>query len=159
MFILQARRTQIVESLPSTTPLRLQCMDYKKEAGKRLRSAREQKGLTLAELSKRVGGLLSPSRLSNYEQGTRMIGTNEALALHSILGVQPSHLLCVDIEGDEMTPQELELLRNYRALPERDRCDYSRRIEVLAMAYREPVPDERLSPSVRAGKPRRNSIK
>jgi hypothetical protein len=51
----------------------------------------------------------------------------------------------------DMTPQERDLMRNFRALPEKDRNEYSRRIEVLAMAYREPVPDERLSDIVRRG--------
>lgn len=132
-------------------------MNYKKEAGRRLKAAREDKGWTLGELSKRLGNILSPSRLSNYEQGTRMIGVREALALHSVLGVQPSHLLCVDIEEGEMTPQEMELLRNFRALPEKDRADYARRIGVLALAYREPVPDEKLPAAVRRGSPLRRS--
>ena len=72
------------------------------------------------------------------------MGPEEALVLAKPLGVSPAYLLCVDVEGD-MTQQEEELLRNFRALPERDRGEYSRRIEVLALAYREPVPDERLS--------------
>lgn len=104
--------------------------DYKKEAGRRLREARNNLNLTLEELSARVGKLLSPSRLSNYEQGIRMIGVKEAL------------------------------LRNFRALPEKDRNAYARRIEVLALAYREPVPDERLSPEVRKGvRQRTKSVK
>lgn len=134
-------------------------MNYKKESGRRLKAAREDKRLTLAELSARLGGLLSPSRLGNYEQGTRTIGVQEALALGGVLGVQPAFLLCVDVGEAEMTQQEIELLRNYRALPERDRAEYSRRIEVLAMAYKEPVPDERLSTMVRKGAPRRAAQK
>ena len=126
-------------------------MNYKKESGKRLRAARVAKGFTLDELSKKMGGLLSPSRLSNYEQGLRQLGTQEALALYGVLGVQPSHLLCVDIEEGDMTAQEIELLKDYRALPERDRNEYSRRIQVLALAYKEPVPDERLSETTRRG--------
>ena len=126
-------------------------MDYKREAGRRLKRAREDMGWTLKELSSKLGNILSESRLSNYEQGIRMIRVEEALALYRVLGVQPSYLLCVDVEDEEMTPQEITLLRNYRALPEKDRNDYSRRIEVLALAYREPVPDERLSPTVRKG--------
>lgn len=126
-------------------------MNYKKESGRRLKDARQNKGWTLEELSRRTGGVLSTSRLGNYEQGTRMLGVKEALALGPILGVQPSHLLCVDGDEGEMTQQEIRLLRNFRALPEKDRNDYDRRIEVLAMAYREPVPDEKLSPDVRKG--------
>jgi len=120
-------------------------MNYKKAAGLRLKAARKAKGLTLVELSARVGGILSPSRLSNYEQGIRTLGIDEALALRTVLGVSPAHLLCVDTEEGDMTPQEVELLQNFRALPERDRNDYSRRIGVLALAYKEPVPDEKLS--------------
>lgn len=135
-------------------------MDYKKESGRRLKAARQDKKLTLEELSKKLGGFLKPSRLSNYEQGTRMMGVPESLALSSVLGVEASYLLCADAGDDgEMTPQEIALLRNFRALPERDRNDYSRRIEVLAMAYKEPVPDEKLSPAVRRGAPRRTAQK
>lgn len=128
-------------------------MNYKVKAGKRLKKAREDKNLSLQGLSQHLGGLLSASRISNYEQGTRMLGIKEALALAKVLGVNASYLLCVDgsdAEGD-MTTQEIELLRNFRALPENERGAYSRRIEVLAMAYREPVPDEKLSPEVRKG--------
>jgi transcriptional regulator with XRE-family HTH domain len=154
---MQAVFTQQVEGRTVVVPLRFAGMNYKKESGRRLKAAREDKRLTLGELSKRLGGLLSPSRLSNYEQGTRMIGVRESLALASVLGVQASYLLCVDVEGGEMTPQENDLLRNFRALPERDRNEYSRRIEVLALAYREPVPDERLSSVVRKGTGKRRN--
>ena len=129
-------------------------MDTKREAGRRLREARTAKGLTLEELSSKVGGLLSASRISNYEQGLRQIGIKEALALYRHLGVEPAYLLCVDVEEGDMTAQEKELLRNFRALPEKDRNDYARRIESLSLIYREPVPDERLSPEVRRGAPK-----
>lgn len=131
-------------------------MDFKIESGLRLKGARENKHLTLAKLSKLLDGLLSPSRLSNYEQGIRGFTIREAKALGRVLGVDPAYLLCADTEDDEMTPQERDLMRNFRALPEKDRNEYSRRIEVLAMAYREPVPDERLSDIVRRG-PRKPS--
>jgi transcriptional regulator with XRE-family HTH domain len=129
-------------------------MNYKKEGGRRLRAARKAKNLTLAQLSVKVGGLLSPSRISNYEQGTRKLGPQEALALAPHLGVEPSHLLCVDVEEGDLTSQEQELLRNFRALPEKERNAYARRIEALSLVYREPVPDEKLSPEVRRGAPK-----
>lgn len=116
-----------------------------------MRAARLAKGLTLDQLSAKVGKLLSPSRLSNYEQGLRMIGVQETLALYEHLGVEPSHLLCVDVNEGDLTPQESELLRSFRALPEKDRNDYARRIAALSLVYREPVPDEKLSTEVRRG--------
>lgn len=84
-----------------------------------------------------------------------MLGIEEAILLYPVLGVSPAHLLCADeVEGD-MTAQEQELLRNFRALPERDRNDYARRIGVLALAYREPVPDEKLGGGWTAPAPRK----
>ena len=153
---MQALITQKVDQWLSRIPYPLG-MNYKKESGRRLKAARESMRWTLGELSRRIGGGLSASRLSNYEQGTRQLGVRESIALAPVLQVQPSYLLCVDVEEGEMTQQEIELLRNFRALPERDRNDYSRRIEVLALAYREPVPDERLSPEVRRGPTPRRS--
>lgn len=131
-------------------------MNYKKESGKRLKAARTSKGWTLEEMSRRVGGVLSTSRLGNYEQGLRMMGVRECLALARVLSVKPSHLLCLE-EDEDMTPQETNLLRNFRALPERERVEYARRIEVLAQVYREPVADERLSDVVRRGPKARRS--
>lgn len=155
----QAPRTQKVERLGFVGFLRCGPVNYKKESGRRLKEARRKKGWTLDELSKKTGGLLSTSRLGNYEQGTRMIGVRESLALGTVLGVEPSHLLCVDGGEGDMTQQEQELLRDFRALPERDRNEYSRRISVLAMAYKEPVADERLSPTVRRGAPKKTPAK
>jgi transcriptional regulator with XRE-family HTH domain len=140
-------RTQIVDGLDTHPLPTIRPMDYKKAAGKRLKAAREAKKLTLDALSGLTKGLLSKSRLGNYEQGTRMIGVEETLALASVLEVNPAYLLCVDVEDEEMTPQEKSLLRDFRALPENDRADYARRIGVLAMAYKEPVPDERVESS------------
>jgi transcriptional regulator with XRE-family HTH domain len=155
---MQAPITQKVDAVRQSLLYRA-VMNYKKESGERLKSARRDKKLTLPELSNRLGGLLSVSRLSNYEQGIRQLGIKEALALSRILGVNASYLLCVETVEDEMTAQENELLRNFRALPENERGAYARRIEVLALAYREPVPDEKLSPEVRNGVTRSKTVK
>lgn len=122
-------------------------VDIKKRIGERIRISRDAKRLTLKQLSRLTGGVLSESRISNYEQGIRQLKSKEALVLAVPLGVEPSYLLCVEGEEEgEMTAQESALLRNFRALPENERGAYARRIEVLALAYREPVPDERLGP-------------
>lgn len=86
--------------------------------------------------------MLSPSRISNYEQGLRLLKPREARILGKALDADPAYLMC--LEGDDMLPDEVELLRNYRALPEKERKAYSRRIGALALVYKEPVPDEKL---------------
>jgi transcriptional regulator with XRE-family HTH domain len=155
---MQAIFTQQVLPPRSGAPLPFRVMDYKKEAGRRLRASRSDKKLTLADLSKAVRGVLSPSRISNYEQGTRMLGVEEALALAPILGVQAAFLLCVDkTEEGDLTKQEEELLRNFRALPENERGSYARRIGVLALAYKEPVADEKLNQNWQAPKRKRSA--
>lgn len=120
-------------------------MNWAMEIGKRLRAARKAMGVSgipLQELSRLTDGVLSPSRISNYEQGIRLLKPQEARILGKALKVDPAYLMC--LEGGEMLPEETELLSNWRALPEKDRRDYSRRIAALALVYKEPVADERL---------------
>ena len=116
-------------------------MNYKVEIGKRIKAAREKKEWSLDRLAQETGGKLSKSRIGNYEQGTRMPGPQEANTLASALGVDAAHLMCLQTI---FTSKAIELMRNWEALPEKDRMEYFRRIEVLALAYREPVPDERM---------------
>lgn len=130
-------------------------VDVRKEQGRRLKNARSDLRLTLREVSEKTRGQISPSRLSNYEQGLRLLKQREAIALAPVLGVNAAWLLCV--EGTEMTAEELELLRNWRALPENERRQYARRIEVLALAYREPVADERVARTITTPRPRRRT--
>lgn len=122
-------------------------MNFKKETGARIRAARKaffkDREMTLDELSKLTSGVLSASRISNYEQGLRLPKPQDALILGKALGVAPSYLLCIDAE-DEMLPEEQDLLRNWRALPENERRAYGRRIQALALVYRDAVPDEKL---------------
>lgn len=124
--------------MPLTTLL---AVNYKDEIGRRIQEARKAKGLSLEELSRRTKPQLSKSRIGNYEQGTRMPGPEEANALGEALGMDAAFLMCL---SQNITKQESDLLRNWRALPENERNDYARRIGVLALAYREPVPDERM---------------
>jgi transcriptional regulator with XRE-family HTH domain len=118
-------------------------MNYKKEIGRRIRGGRNALELTLRELSAKTMGVLSASRISNYEQGLRMPSPKEALALGKALGLQASYILCLDGE-DEMTAEETMLLRDWRGLPENQRKEYARRIGALALAFREPVADEKV---------------
>ena len=118
-------------------------MDFPKEIGRRIKAARRSGGMTLHDLSRATNGVLSPSRISNYEQGLRLPGPQEALILAKALTTSAARLMCLDGEVG-MTEDEATVLRNWRALPEKDRNDYARRIEALAMVYREPVSDERI---------------
>ena len=76
----------------------------KTETGLRLRAARESSGLSLSSLSDELNNILSPSRISNYEQGTRQMSVDGAIALGKALGVAPSYLLGLD-EGINETSQ------------------------------------------------------
>lgn len=95
-------------------------MDLTKRIGQRLRAARHAQRLSLAELSSRTRSL-SKSRISNYEQGIRRMGIEEAQELAWALGnVTPAYLLCLDDLGP-FSDQELELIRHFRRTDERGR--------------------------------------
>ncbi len=135
-------------------------MKWKQEIGRRLQSARvaklrpDGKKWSLEDLSKATDGLLSKSRISNYEQGVREPGPREASILADVLGVSAAWLLCLE---DDMDKEETEFFRNWKALPENERRGFARRIAALALAYMEPLPDEKLqhipkTPKIKARK-------
>jgi transcriptional regulator with XRE-family HTH domain len=126
--------------------------DFAVRAGRRVRATREDRNWTQKKLSDETGGKLSPSRIANYEQGTRELGIQEAEILGKALHVQPGYLMGVTSLYNPLTPWEEELIRNLRALPENERSSYFRRIEALALAYRAPVADEALGPGWTAPK-------
>jgi transcriptional regulator with XRE-family HTH domain len=93
-------------------------MDLTKRIGQRLRAARQDQKLSLSELSARTESL-SKSRISNYEQGIRRMGLEEAHELAVALGtVTPTYLLCLD-DKDPLSGTERQLVDYFRQADER----------------------------------------
>jgi transcriptional regulator with XRE-family HTH domain len=91
-----------------------------KKIGARLRAARHAQGLSLAALAARTN-TLSKSRISNYEQGIRRMGIEEATELAEALGgITPSYLLCID-NAPSLTLEEERLVGRYRTTDQRGR--------------------------------------
>ncbi|MFD2112058.1 helix-turn-helix domain-containing protein [Thiorhodococcus fuscus] len=74
----------------------MQSPERTKLIGQRLRQVRNEQGLTLDQLSERTGGALLKARMSNYEQGIRRMGLEEAETLAKVLKVSPVWLLAID---------------------------------------------------------------
>ena len=82
--------------------------------GDRLRAARQAQGLSLAQLSERTGGLLTKSRISNYEQGIRRVSLEAAHTLAEALGsVTAAYLLCIE-DGNLLSDDEHRLVQSFR---------------------------------------------
>ena len=89
--------------------------------GQRLRAERKSLKLSLADLSERTG-TLSKSRISNYEQGIRRMGLEEARILADALGtVTPAYLLCLEDTRGSESPEEQSLIRYFRESDDRHR--------------------------------------
>ena len=69
-------------------------MDIREQIGNRITKSRKALGITIKELSSRVGSL-SAARISNWEQGTRSPGPIEAKLLASELHVSASYIVCL----------------------------------------------------------------
>lgn len=134
-------------------------MDFKLEAGRRIRAAREERGLKLRELAELTDNLVSISRLNNYEHGARMPGPQEAVLLGKALGKRPAFFLGVDDVQTHISPLEEKLVRNWRTLPENVRMAIYRDVELKAMQHRDPIHNgqvEKHFPKVAAAKRRKH---
>lgn len=95
-------------------------MTLNKKIGQRLRAARTAQKLSLSELAARTR-TLSKSRISNYEQGIRRMGLEEAVELAEALdGLTPTYLLCLD-DVSPLGVDERRLIERYRNTDERGR--------------------------------------
>jgi transcriptional regulator with XRE-family HTH domain len=93
-------------------------MELTKRIGMRLRAARKAQNLSLAALASRTSSL-SKSRISNYEQGLRRMGLEEAQALAAALGtVTAAYLLCLE-NVETISETESALLEHYRHADDR----------------------------------------
>lgn len=88
----------------------------KYEIGSRIRKYREQVGLSQKQLAQKIG--VSNSRVSNWEQGVNRPDADILAALCNELNVSPSLLLGVRLTADELSSQEWNVIKAYRAKPE-----------------------------------------
>jgi transcriptional regulator with XRE-family HTH domain len=118
---------------------------WKARVADRLRALRVRANLSQWDVDRETRGRITRSALGNYESGTRLPGIEEAQILGKLYDVPAFYILCLEEDTDVVLidPIERQLMRDFRALPERDRMDYVRRIGALAVAYRDPVPDEK----------------
>jgi len=96
-------------------------MTLTKQIGQRLRAARSAQKLSLSALAARTK-TLSKSRISNYEQGIRRMGIEEAQELAEALdGLTATYLLCLD-DSSPLSPEEWTLVEHYRSTDPRGRA-------------------------------------
>jgi transcriptional regulator with XRE-family HTH domain len=107
-------------------------MDTKTESGKRIKAAREGLGLTLKDVCERTNGVLTPTRLSNWEHGSRMISVDEAKRLAPILETTAGYLLTLEDEPGDRRLQTL--VTTYKMLDERGR-DTVHRVAEAQLPY------------------------
>lgn len=93
-------------------------MDTKTESGRRIRERRDALSLKQREVCELVPGL-TVTRLSNWEQGQRMISVDEAKRLAPVLKTSAGYLLT--LENDPGDQRLQALIDTYRMLDDRGR--------------------------------------
>lgn len=99
-------------------------MKTREEAGRRIKAAREALGMTLQDVCGKVPGL-TVSRLSNWEQGLRMISVEQAKRLGPVFKVSPEYILTLQDETGLEESKLLELFRNADARGKRELFRYA----------------------------------
>ncbi|MFP5310454.1 MAG: transcriptional regulator [Actinomycetes bacterium] len=82
-------------------------MDYQQALGDRLRSIRNQQGLTLQDVEQRSNGTWKAVVIGSYERGDRAISVSKLAALAAFYGVPVSELLPAGEGKGEREPAEL----------------------------------------------------
>ncbi|UIS24905.1 transcriptional repressor [Aeromonas phage pAEv1818] len=103
--------------------------------GERLKSLREKKNLSQAQLSK-LCGWSTASRVGNYELGVRNVGVDDAVILAKVLGTTPSELLFGD-QGDPsnwLTDKQKKVIDLFNQLPE---AEQERMIDLFQLRLKE----------------------
>lgn len=116
----------------------------KRALGRRIAELRNKQGMTQRDLAAQTQGKISPTRLSNYEQGTREPGLAEIVTLAQALRTTPGFLAGFTRLEQPLSNDELDTVRALRILPDNERHEYVRRIKALSMVYQNPVLDERI---------------
>lgn len=88
-------------------------MEPQERLGQRIRSAREQKGWTQADLGRALS--LQQSSVSDIEKGVTKVGVFDLLRIAEALGRHPAYFV-PEVAGPAATDEE-ELLALYRSLP------------------------------------------
>ena len=84
--------------------------------GLRLRSAREDAGITQGELADALG--LSKSQISHFESGRNLLTLEHLKKLPKILN-RPVNYFLGESANPSLSPDEDELILHYRQIPER----------------------------------------
>ncbi|MDM3752131.1 LexA family protein [Proteus mirabilis] len=82
--------------------------------GERLKSIRESRGLSQAQLAK-LCGYSAASRIGNYELGERKISVDDALVISEALGVSPAELMFGDRSDQVVSNYEYPLFTKVQA--------------------------------------------
>ncbi|NIH23419.1 LexA family transcriptional regulator [Providencia heimbachae] len=82
--------------------------------GERLKSIRESRGLSQAQLAK-LCGYSAASRIGNYELGERKISADDALVISEALGVSPAELMFGDQSDQVISNYEYPLFSKIQA--------------------------------------------
>lgn len=106
--------------------------------GDRLKIRREELGLSRTALGDRLG--VSPSAISNYENGVSFPKEDVILRLFDGLKTDPNTLFRDSFQGggDVLTPTEKQLLKRYRGLSPRGRESVQAVLEAMC-AYRDEL--------------------
>ena len=99
--------------------------------GKRMREARERRGLSLKELAERTGAHIS--NLSCYETGKRIPSLELFFKIAMVLGVSADYLLgSVEEEGVLFDKDVRSIMKDLQGLKPRDREAVSGLIKLLS---------------------------
>ena len=120
---------------------------FRARLGAAIRRRRKEKGLTQAELAHRAQ--VEQSTIARIERGKQGWDSETIFSISLALECSLADLM---VEAEQVYPERLpkeaaSFAKVWMLLPPEFREDYRKRIEGLAAALRQPVPDENILPA------------
>lgn len=109
--------------------------DWDVRIGKRIAAFREAKGWSQAQLARECK-TLSKSRIANYEAGARRPDLEAARTIAGVFLTSAAHLLILDNDQPVLSPQEAEVIRSLRWMPDETRREFTRRVLEVGLAHK-----------------------
>ena len=106
--------------------------------GSRLKEWRIENNLKTTEIKEKTG--ISTGGFSDYENDKKLVGSKTLITLAEFYNIDINYILTGVRKETKLSLNEIELLENFKLLPDREQIKFIGKLEEIAEKYKENTP-------------------